>query len=159
MVPARPKVRTRQAQAGIGGDFSAVPGLNVGAIEILRRIKITVRVAVFSGNIRGMAISSGFLPEQVNPGDRAQGIVLPAFYFSKIAVEYFPGFKIHPTCRHKVAFVRVVRAFFKINRFHQFRNDEMQVGVTLSVGVRNHIDRHTVNGQPDIRAVVNVKTA
>ena len=53
--------------------------------------------------------------------------------------------------------LRIVRAFVKIHVINEFRDQKMQISVTLPVGVTNHIDRHAVHCYPDISAVVYVK--
>ena len=47
----------------------------------------------------------------------------------------------------------------ELERVYQFRNDEIEIGVTLTVAVRRHIDRHTVDPGSEIRAVVEIEAA
>ncbi len=41
----------------------------------------------------------------------------------------------------------------------EFGNDEVEVGVALAVRVRRHIDRHVIDFQREIRAVVQIEGA
>lgn len=85
-------------------------------------------------------------------------IKLPGFEFQKTAVEGVAGLEIDPARRGQVALVGVVRAFVELHPFHQFGNHEVQIGVALSMGVRDHVDGHPIHTQTDVRAVVEVET-
>ncbi len=62
-------------------------------------------------------------------------------------------------CGGEVALVGEVRSFADIDRPHQFRNQEIDVGIALPVAVGRHVDRHAVDADGEIRAVVQVKAA
>ena len=66
--------------------------------------------------------------------------------------------EIGPACRGKIALVGVVGPFLEIDPLDQFRDHEVQIGIALPVGVRNHVDGHTIQGKPDIGAVVEIET-
>lgn len=59
----------------------------------------------------------------------------------------------------EIAFFSVIHPFF-INCIRDgFGDDEMAVGVTLAVGMGDHVDRQAVDGEIDIGAMVVVEAA
>ncbi len=61
--------------------------------------------------------------------------------------------------RREVALVREIRSFFDADRCDQFRDEEIQVGIPLTVGVSAHVDRHVVDRDCEISAVVEIEAA
>ena len=66
---------------------------------------------------------------------------------------------VHRTYGREIAFVGEIRALADVDRAYQFRNQEIQVGIALAVGVGAHVDRHAVDRDRQIRAVVQIKAA
>lgn len=63
------------------------------------------------------------------------------------------------TSRAEVADVGVVRPLADIHRPDQFRDEEIDVSIALSVAVSGHVDRHTVQGDGKISAVIEIEAA
>ena len=64
----------------------------------------------------------------------------------------------HITGCGKVAFGHVVGAFVKINLLYHLGLQEMQVGISLPVGMAHHIHRHPVDRHVYVGAMVKVKS-
>ena len=63
------------------------------------------------------------------------------------------------TCRRKVSFVRVVRAFPIVNMVDQLGNQKIEVGVALAVAMARQIDRHAVHMHGEIGAVIQIEAS
>src|SRR5207237_5241927 len=61
------------------------------------------------------------------------------------------------TCRRKVSFVRVVRAFPIVNMVDQLGNQKIEVGVALAVAMARQIYRHAVHMHGEIGAVMQIE--
>ena len=61
--------------------------------------------------------------------------------------------------RAKVADVGVIRTFLVIHPLHQFRDDGVHVRVPFAVRVRRQVQRHIVQENGEIRAVVEIEAA
>ncbi len=61
--------------------------------------------------------------------------------------------------RTVIAHVRVIRAFLVIQPLHEFRDDGVHVGVTLAMRVRRQIERHVVEENGEVRAVIEIEAA
>ncbi len=66
---------------------------------------------------------------------------------------------MHRPHRGKVAFVGEIRSLADVDRADQFGDQEIQVGISLAVGVGAHIDRHAVDRDGEIGAVIEIETA
>ncbi len=40
-----------------------------------------------------------------------------------------------------------------------FRNQEIDVGITLAMAMRGHVDRHAVDGDGEVRTVIKIEAA
>jgi hypothetical protein len=69
------------------------------------------------------------------------------------------GCEIHGAGRGEVAELRQVGAFVDIQPLDGFGDDEIQVGIPLSVGMTAQVDRHAVGKEGDIGAVIRVESA
>ena len=59
----------------------------------------------------------------------------------------------------EIALIGEVGPLADIDRLDQFRNQEVDIGIALAVAVRRHVDRHAVDGDGKIRAVVEIEAA
>ena len=59
----------------------------------------------------------------------------------------------------EVALVGEVRPFADVHRLHQLRNQEIDIGIALPVAVGRHVDRHAVDADGQIGAVVEIEAA
>ena len=46
----------------------------------------------------------------------------------------------------EISLIREVWPLADIDRFYQFRNQEIQIGITLPMRMRAHVDRHIIHG-------------
>lgn len=58
----------------------------------------------------------------------------------------------------QVAIHHIVITLFKLHILDEFGLQEMEVGISLAVGMAHHIDRHTVNPKADVCAVVEIES-
>jgi hypothetical protein len=58
----------------------------------------------------------------------------------------------------QVAFGSIIGPLTEIITLHGLRDEEMQVGIALAMGMRYHVYRDTVDGDVDIGAMVGVET-
>ena len=61
--------------------------------------------------------------------------------------------------RGEIAFVGEVRSLANVDRADRFRHQPVQVGVALAVRVGAHVDRHVVDGDRQVGAVVEIVAA
>ena len=61
--------------------------------------------------------------------------------------------------RGEVAFVGEVGALAHVHRADQFGDQEIEIGIALAVRVRAHVDRHVVDVDREIGAVVEIVAA
>ena len=66
---------------------------------------------------------------------------------------------IDGACGSEIALVGEVWPLADIDRPDQFRNQEIDVGVTLTMSVARHVDRHAVDRDGEIGAVVEIEAA
>ena len=59
----------------------------------------------------------------------------------------------------EIAFVGVIRAFLHLDRVEQFRHQEIEIGIALPMPVRAHVERHAIEEQREIGAVIELKAA
>ena len=59
----------------------------------------------------------------------------------------------------EIALVGKVRPFADIDRLHQFRDQKVEIGITLAVAMGAHVDRHVVDSDGEIGAVVEIEAA
>ena len=59
----------------------------------------------------------------------------------------------------EIALVRIVRALADIDRADQLREQEVDVGIALAVAMCRHVDRHAVDGDGEIGAVIEIEAA
>nr|WP_255615653.1 hypothetical protein [Polymorphobacter sp. PAMC 29334] len=67
--------------------------------------------------------------------------------------------KLRRTCSKKIADIRPVGPLGVVDRINEFRDDEIDVSEALSVRVRPHVDRHTVDELGEVGAVIEVEAA
>ena len=82
-----------------------------------------------------------------------------AFHREKVLGQCFVKFQMGRARRAEIAHVGVIRAFFVINPFHKFRDDDVHVGVTLAMRVRRQVQRHSIQVVCEVSAVVEVEAA
>ena len=66
---------------------------------------------------------------------------------------------VHRADRGEIAFVGEVRSLADIDRADQFGDQEIQVGIALPVRMGAHVDRHFVDRDGEIGAVVEIEAA
>jgi len=66
---------------------------------------------------------------------------------------------VHRTNRGEIALVGEIMSLADVDRTDQFGNEEIQVGISLTVRVGAHIDRHLVDGDCEIGTVVEIEPA
>ena len=59
----------------------------------------------------------------------------------------------------EIALIGEVRPLADIDRLHQLRDQEIDIGIALAVAMGRHVDRHAVDGDGEIRAVVEIEAA
>jgi hypothetical protein len=52
-----------------------------------------------------------------------------------------------------------VRSLANVDRLHQLRNQEIDIGIALAVAMGRHVHRHAVDGNGEVRAMVEVEAA
>ena len=62
-------------------------------------------------------------------------------------------------CRSEVADLGEVRSLAEVHALDQFRNQDVQVGVTLAVTVARQVHRHPVDARGEVSAVIEVEAA
>ena len=63
------------------------------------------------------------------------------------------------TCRGKVPIPRIVSPLAVLDAIDQFRDQKVEVGITLAVRMSGQVHRHAHQGSRKIRAVIQVETA
>lgn len=66
---------------------------------------------------------------------------------------------VHRTHRAEVAHAGIVRSLGVGDSIRQFRNQEIQIGVTLTMGMRGLVDRHAIDVGSQISAMIEVVAA
>ncbi|MCG3120042.1 MAG: hypothetical protein ALAOOOJD_02619 [bacterium] len=101
----------------------------VGIIKLPGKIGVVVQA--FGGNLikRGQAIR----------------VKCAALRAEQVAVDMLARAKRHGAGGRQIAEFRKIRAFVHINFLNNIGNHEMQIGIALTVTVRNHIHRHAVH--------------
>ena len=61
--------------------------------------------------------------------------------------------------RGKIALIGEVRPLADVDRLHQLRNQKIDIGIALAMTVGRHVDRHAVDGNREVRAVVEIEAA
>ena len=86
-------------------------------------------------------------------------VVHAALDLHDVLVEGIPGLEINRASGGEVARLCFIRPLVDREALDSFGYEEMQVCITLPVGMRNHIDRHPVGTQGEVGAMVDVKSA
>ena len=81
------------------------------------------------------------------------------FHLEEILRQRLGKFHMGICSRAKVADIRVIRTFFEIHPLHKLRDDGVHVRVALAVRVRWQVQRHIVEENGDIRAMVEIEAA
>src|SRR5437764_6725821 len=66
---------------------------------------------------------------------------------------------VNISCRTEIAYLRIVRSFFELYGPDGFRYDKMAVCIPLSMRMRNHIDRHIICVQTNVRTMITIEPA
>ena len=66
---------------------------------------------------------------------------------------------VHGTGGREIAFFSVVGALPVVDSFNQLWNQKIDIAVTLTMAVRRHVDRHSVDARRKIRAVIQIEAA
>ena len=82
-----------------------------------------------------------------------------AFHAEEVLGQRLEELQMGRSGRAIVAHIRVIRAFLVIYPPHKFRDDGVHVRVPLAVRVRRQVQRHIVDEDGEIRAVVEIETA
>ena len=59
--------------------------------------------------------------------------------------------------RCEIAILRVVNSFLIIHALHQFRDEDIEVRITLSVTMGWQVERHLVQARGEIRAMIEIE--
>ena len=113
-----------------------------------------VRIIPFTGEERTDLVLGGREHENISLGIELSSCRLRHPLFHNV-----PGPKIHRPGRIEVAEFGKVRALLYIQPFDGFRDDEIQIGITLSVSMRTEVDRHTVGKECDVGSVVRIEAS
>ena len=85
--------------------------------------------------------------------------IRPAADFAEALVQAIGQLQMHRARRRKITLVGVVRAFLVLQAADDVGNQEIQVAVALPVAMRALVDRHAVDGDREIGAVIEVDAA
>lgn len=66
---------------------------------------------------------------------------------------------MHGAGRGEVAFIGEVRPLLYLHGGDRFRNQPIEVGIALAVGVSAHVGRHIINIDREIRAMIEIIAA
>src|SRR5579883_154098 len=80
-----------------------------------------------------------------------------SFYLKEVLGQRLEEFKMGRSSRAIVANVGVIRTFFEIDPLHKLRDHRVHVRVALAVRVRRQVQRHIVEENGEIRAVVKIE--
>jgi hypothetical protein len=83
-----------------------------------------------------------FFSQNIHSCNTAIRIELSGFNFDERLVQHVGCSEIHITGCGKIALVGVIRTLVEIDTAHEFGNHKMQVGIALTVRMRNHVYRH-----------------
>ena len=97
--------------------------------------------------------------QQIEHRHDAGGIVLATLDLHQVMRERVQGMVGHIAGGTEIAFVGIVDPFAKIVIGDGLGDQEMQIGITLAMGLRDHVHREAVHGDIYIGAVVRVETA
>ena len=82
-----------------------------------------------------------------------------AFHRDKILRQRFVKIQMGRAGRTVIADVRVIRTFLVIHPLHKFRDDGVHVRVTFAVRVRRQVERHVVEINGEVGAVIEIEAA
>jgi len=138
----------------IGVAALAVGEEAVEFVKIIRILPWTVIVVRFSA---GQQIAGTDLLRYAENGPPKA--IHAAFDLDKVLRQRLEEHHVGRCSRAVVADIGIIRTFLEIHPLHQFRDHGVHVRVPLTVRVRGEIQRHTVEGEGDIRAVIEIETA
>jgi len=152
-VPPSVVTHRRQRKAAVGR-AARVLDEAVDLAEVLRQVPGPVRRRIIEGAEQRAAADLRCRGDQCTVV-----VVLAEGQARQRAVEFTLVGDVGGAGRGEVALVGEVRALAITNLLDQFRNQEIDVGVALAVGVRGHVDGNAVDARREIRAVVEVEAA
>ncbi len=82
-----------------------------------------------------------------------------AFHLEEVLWQRLEKFQMGRSCRAIVADIGVIRTFLVIHPLHKLRDDGVHVRVSLAVRVRRQVERHIVDEDGEICAVVEIESA
>ncbi len=105
------------------------------------------------------------------PGEQCSNLVLRRRQHQQVALRVelstgqlndsfldgLPRSEIDRSCRGEVAVLGEVGPFVDVEAFNRLRDDKVQIGVALPVGMRTEIDRHAVRKERHVGAVIGIK--
>ena len=126
-----------------------------------------VVLAQIVGNLPGAVIGDELggagqisLAERHRPGSQAAPVAeAAAGRRHHVAVEPIGIGQPQRTRRGEITFLRPVGAFPHRHLFHEFGDQEVDVGIALAVPVGAHVDRHAVEPEGKVGAVVEIHAA
>lgn len=106
-----------------------------------------------------VGILAGGTAQQVEQPYRSKRIELVVLQRNLAVVQLFFCLEIDVSGGSEVPPGSVIGAFTEVDGFDGFRDEEMEVGVALTVGVGNHVDRQAVDRNANVCSVVDIETA
>ena len=147
-----------ERQFGAVVEDAVVFAVKVDAVKILGAFKGAVGLPVIRGQVSVLLARQAGLAQEVGHQEGAQGVEAARFQSKHTAIEMPAGLKIYIAGSGEISFIRIVGTLAEVDLVYQFGNEKMQIGVTLTMRMGNHIDGHAVDADIDIGAVVDVET-
>ncbi len=119
-------------------------------------VKRTIRIIELSCGI-GIFILLMVI-QQIKHGHGTPGIKRTAFNLKKIMIQMIQGRKINITRCVQIAFVCIISTLAKINVFYRFWNNKMEICVSLTVRMRDHINGNAICSNGNICTVIIIKS-
>ena len=84
---------------------------------------------------------------------------LPALQGGEAARQHIVILKIDRARRTEIAHIGIIGTFLVSLLLHQFRNQEIEIGIALAMGMAGHVDGNVVHAHRQIGAVIEIKAA
>ena len=96
--------------------------------------------------------------QRIGPQDPAE-VEAAGRQLEQTRIELADQLEVDPTCRGKIAMFGRKRAFAVTHPGDDFGDQDIEIGITLTMTVARHVDRNPVDPDAEVRAMVEVEAA
>ena len=144
----------RRQREAVGGGALAVAQHAVQLADIVRHVPRAVIFVGLEGCEQRALADRGRARRQPTPIAKTAG-----GHFGDVLRQLVDIVDADSARGSEIALIGEVRSLADIDRLHQFRNQKVDIGIALAVAMGRHVDRHAVDGDGEIGAVVEIEAA